>query len=86
MVFDSVWIIGIKANVAFAVQFVLNFVYGIYTHAGISFLDIRVDGYWRTAIHTYLVEMRSEAFRPTVEKVSGFFVKKYGQPGVLLGE
>lgn len=29
---------------------------------------------------------KAEAFRPTVEKVSAFFVKKYGQPGVLLGE
>lgn len=29
---------------------------------------------------------RAEAFRPTVEKVSAFFVKKYGQPGILLGE
>lgn len=29
---------------------------------------------------------KAEAFRPSVEKVSAFFVKKYGQPGVLLGE
>ena len=29
---------------------------------------------------------KAEAFRPTVEKCNAFSMKKYGQPGVLLGE